>query len=166
MPVPKLGTYQAVDPNNPGIVQYKFEIKEANPDIGEIRGMYWTEGSRMGKWSSHLGDYPGNAVQWERSSSYSWIARTENGVRINEPPFLLRIVGTSSMTAPAGSRTTFKKCQHSWTGIYHPGGLVRMSGTECYFEFDGETGAATTEPVVLSLPLVDFEFTAPGRTRV
>src|SRR5262245_10504379 len=114
--VPKLGVYTATAKD--GVAQYKITIKSANPELGDIRGEYWTKISLMDEWKSPLGDYPngGSRIQPERSSSYSWIARDEGGVRINNAPFLIRIVGTASQSSPDGKE--YKKCQHSWTGIY------------------------------------------------
>jgi hypothetical protein len=67
-------------------------------------------------------------IQSERSSSYSWIARTGGGVRINEPPFLIRIVGTTSRMIDQNQY----HCQHSWAGTYFPDGTVHMGGAEIF----------------------------------
>jgi hypothetical protein len=159
MAVPKQGTYKAFDPNNPEDLLFQFHIDEANPNIGDIRGQYWTKGSLMGTWESELGDYPGPDIQPERSSSYSWVARAEKGVRINQPPFLIRIVGTASKTLDHDGRAVFAKCQHSWTGVYDGNDVVQMMGTQCYFEFDPSTGSLIGEPVVTGLLQSNFKRT-------
>jgi hypothetical protein len=60
MAVPKIGTYRAIDSYEG---QYSFTVESARPGPGEIRGRYWTKGSRIGEFSSLLGDYPGDLVQ-------------------------------------------------------------------------------------------------------
>lgn len=149
MSVPKLGTYTAIEQ---GIVQYKFTIESADPEPGDIRGKYWTKGSLMGEWDSPLGDYPADRPpQPERSSSYSWLAPAEHEWRINQPPFLIRIVGTASKADGDGYQT----CQHSWTGVYHSDDTILMSGTECYIVFDADRRVAKQE--VISLPDLTFK---------
>jgi hypothetical protein len=147
--VPKLGTYKGFTSNG---VQFSFLIETANPEPGDIRGTYWTKGSLIGEWESSLGYYPGGLVASERSSSYSWVARVANGVWLNQPPFLMRIVSTASKT----EGNLFKKSQHSWTGIYGLDDTVEMMGTECYLEFNLQTGACTNT-TVLSLPASTFK---------
>ena len=146
--VPRPGTYNGFTSDG---IQFSFLIETANPEPGDIRGTYWTKGSQIGQWKSSLGDYPGGLVQSERSSSYSWVARADKGVRINQPPFLMRIVGTASIT----DGNLFKKCQHSWTGIYGLDDTVEMMGTECYLEFNAQTGASSTN--VRILPAATFK---------
>ncbi|HKQ91546.1 MAG TPA: hypothetical protein VJZ77_12730 [Blastocatellia bacterium] len=156
--VPKLGVYTATDEN--GVVQYKITIKCANPEIGDIRGEYWTKGSLMGEWSSPLGDYPdgGSHISAERSSSYSWIARVEGGTRINYAPFLIRIIGTASKSEGKEDKKEYKKCQHSWTGIYRSDDSIKMSGTQCYVVFDNSGNP--TEQDANNLPEVIFKLSA------
>jgi hypothetical protein len=152
--VPKPGTYRATD----GAAEYRFTIDKdnpPNPDIGDIRGTYWTHGSEMGEWESKLGDYPGKDIQPERSSSYSWLAEAEHEPRLNQPPFLIRIVGTTSRT----DGTEYKHCQHTWTGVYLADDSIRMSGTECYVTFtDGQERLSAVH--VINLPQLTFKLSS------
>jgi hypothetical protein len=145
-PIPKQGTYQA-----PNSSDYQFHISHANPQPGDIRGTYTTNNSLAGEpWTSDLGDYSGDFVQPERSSSYSWVARTEGGVRVAEPPFLIRIIGTKSQKNKDDQK--FWHCQQSWTGTYLQGDVIEMGGTETYLE-SNDGGATWTTTVRFMGPL-------------
>lgn len=148
MSVPKPGKYTATS----DAAQYEFTIESANPDIGDIRGTYQTNNSRIGEFEAALGEYDDTGIQPERSSSYSWVARVEGGVRINQPPFLIRIVATAHRT----DGDKFKKCQHTWTGIYFSDDTIRMNGTECYLELDAE-GNPTKETDAFDIAVLTFK---------